>query len=108
MHWKNKIGYTNSTISDSYDHYYRQMNWERTTPVIGNKKADKKKHKGLNITNKKKAQKVVDEKVEDVCSGNLSSSWNAVVKEKDSEQLEIDKRLLEEHPKFNDPYYWSS
>ena len=84
------------------------MNWERTTPVIGNKKADKKKKNGLNITNKKKAQKVVDEKVEDVCSGNLSSSWDAVARQKDSEQLEIDKRLLEEHPKFNDPYYWSS
>ena len=109
MHWKNKIGYTNSTISDSYDHYYRQMNWERTTPVIGNKKADKKKKNGLTITNKKKDSKVVDEKVGDVCSsGNLSSSWDAVARQKDSEQLEIDKRLLEEHPKFNDPHYWSS
>ena len=63
----------------------------------------------MTITNKKKDSKVVDEKVGDVCSsGNLSSSWDAVARQKDSEQLEIDKRLLEEHPKFNDPHYWSS
>ena len=44
-HWKseNKIGYQ----YDSYDHYYRQMNWERTTPIIGNKKADKTKLSAL-------------------------------------------------------------
>ena len=61
MHWKNKIGYTNSTLSDSYDHYYRQMNWERTKPIIGNKKADKKKKSGLNITNKKKVDDLRDD-----------------------------------------------
>ena len=80
-HWKseNKIGYQ----YNSYDHYYRQMNWEKPTPVIGNKKADKKKHKGLNITNKKKDSKVADH------------------------NLEIAKQLLEEPPKFNDPHYWA-
>ena len=105
MYWKNKVGYTYGL--DSRNNYYRQMNWETTSPKIANKKADKKKHKGLNITNKKKGSKVVNQK-DDVCSGSLSSSWDATVSAKDSEQLAIEKNLLEEHPKFNDPYYWAS